>query len=91
LSYKAEKIITHFLTIVNERGRKMSREEKQHSFEKLEKLVVARKTTIYRLSESTGIARSTFSDWKHGKSMPKTDKLLKLAEYFGVTVDYFLS
>jgi repressor LexA len=60
------------------------------SFKKLESLVDARKTTLYKVAGDLGFARSLFSDWKSGKSMPKTDKLLKLAEYFGVTVDYFL-
>ena len=40
--------------------------------------------------KDTGIRRSTFSDWKSGRSKPKTDKLKILADYFGVSVDYFL-
>lgn len=36
----------------------------------------------------TGITKSTFSDWKNGRSKPKNDKLQKLADYFGVTLDY---
>lgn len=31
-----------------------------------------------------------FSDWKSGKSKPKVDKLKKIADYFGVTIEYFL-
>lgn len=46
--------------------------------------------TPYQVSKATGIAQSTLSDWKTGRAKPKADKLLKLAEYFGVTVDYFL-
>lgn len=38
--------------------------------------------------KSTGITKSTFSDWKSGRSKPKNDKLQKIADYFGVTVDY---
>ena len=37
-----------------------------------------------------GFPKSTFSDWKSGKSMPKTDKLIKIANYFGVEVSYFI-
>lgn len=47
--------------------------------------------TAYRVAKDTGIAQSTFSDWKNGKSNPKINKLIKLAEYFDVPIDYFLS
>lgn len=46
--------------------------------------------TPYQVAKATGISQSTLSDWKTGRAKPKVDKLLKLAEYFGVTVDYFL-
>lgn len=32
------------------------------------------------IARLAGIPQSTFSDWKKGKSMPKVDKLLKIAE-----------
>ena len=40
------------------------------------------------VSKATGITKSTFSDWKNGRSKPKDEKLLKIADYFGVTLDY---
>ena len=46
--------------------------------------------TPYRVSKDTGIPQSTFSDWKTGRSKPKLDKLLILAKYFGVPVEYFV-
>ncbi len=45
--------------------------------------------TDYRVAEETGITKSTFSDWKTGRSKPKFDKLLILAKYFDVPVEYF--
>ncbi|WP_373263212.1 helix-turn-helix domain-containing protein [Hungatella hathewayi] len=39
----------------------------------------------------TGITKSTFSDWKNGRSKPKNDKLQKIADYFGVSVDYLMT
>ena len=45
--------------------------------------------TDYRVSEETGITKSTFTDWKTGRSKPKFDKLLILAKYFCVPVEYF--
>lgn len=44
----------------------------------------------YQVWKDTGIATATLSDWKNGISKPKTDKLKILADYFGVTVDYFV-
>lgn len=46
--------------------------------------------TDYRVSEDTKITKSTFSDWKSGRSNPKIDKLKILADYFGVSIEYFL-
>ena len=46
--------------------------------------------TDYRVAVETGITKSTFSDWKSGRSVPKADKLLSLAKYFDVPVEYFL-
>lgn len=50
----------------------------------------SRHLTDYRVSRDTGITKSTFTDWKNGRSNPKLEKLKTLADYFGVTVDYFL-
>lgn len=41
--------------------------------------------------KGTGITKSTFSDWKTGRSKPKNEKLQKIADYFGVTVDYLMT
>lgn len=46
--------------------------------------------TDYRVASDTGITKSTFSDWKKGRSEPKIDKLKKLASYFGVSIEHFL-
>lgn len=46
--------------------------------------------TDYRVSMETGIPKSTFSEWKSGRSKPKVDKLKILANYFGVSIEYFL-
>ena len=44
----------------------------------------------YRVAKETKIAKSIFSEWKSGRSTPKTDKLKTLADYFGVSIEYFL-
>lgn len=45
--------------------------------------------TDYRVSMSIGIPKSTFSEWKSGRSKPKFEKLMAIAKYFGVPVEYF--
>ena len=54
-----------------------------------ERLLNMNNTTVYRVSKETGIAASTFTDWKQGRSAPKADKLKLLADHFGVSLDYF--
>ena len=51
----------------------------------------SRKVKDADVARNTGIPKSTFSDWKSGKSAPKQDKLQKIADYFGVTVDYLMT
>lgn len=41
----------------------------------------------HTVAKETGIPPSTFSDWKSGKSKPKLEKLIKIAKYFGVSVE----
>ena len=59
-------------------------------YKKYEGLLKKTGKTSYQVSKDTGIAQSTFSDWKNGISQPKWDKLLVLAKYFGVSIEYFL-
>lgn len=58
-------------------------------YEKFQKLIDERQITPYKVSKDTGIATSTLSEWKTGTYTPKADKLLILAEYFGVPLEYF--
>lgn len=44
--------------------------------------------TAYRVGVDTGIDRGTLSHWKRGDYEPKFDKRKKIADYFGVTVEY---
>lgn len=59
-------------------------------YEKYVELREERGVTDYRVASDTGITKSTFSDWKNGRSEPKIDKMKKLASYFGVSIEYFL-
>lgn len=55
-----------------------------------QRLLNERGITPYRLAKDTGISPSTLSDWKNNKSVPKNDKMQKIADYLNVSVDYLL-
>jgi transcriptional regulator with XRE-family HTH domain len=44
--------------------------------------------TAYRVAKDTGLSTGLFSQWKKRMQKPSMDKLNKLADYFGVSVDY---
>lgn len=66
-----------------------NKEKRKKIFLKVGELANARGVTFYSIAKDLGFAPTVFSDWKSGKSMPKTDKLIKIADYFGVDVSYF--
>ena len=43
------------------------------------------------VADALGITKSTFTGWKQGTLHPNTDKLYKIAKYFGTTVEYLLT
>lgn len=45
----------------------------------------------YKVAQDLGFSRSTLSQWKAGTHQPKADKLQKLADYFGVSLDYLMT
>lgn len=59
-------------------------------YEKFAELLEKTNKTAYQVSKDTGIATATFTEWKKGTYKPKADKLKTLADYFGVSIEYFL-
>lgn len=43
----------------------------------------------YKLAKDLGLCRSTVSKWESGDRMPSFEVMVKIAEYFGVSTDYF--
>ena len=80
-------IVNDFRTKIN---RKFGNEVIFYMYEKYVELRDRKHVTDYRVSVDTGITKSTFTDWKSGRSKPKMDKLSILADYFGVSIEYFL-
>lgn len=57
-------------------------------YDVLQKLLDERGITATDVARETGISRSSMTDWKKGRSTPKYEKRKKIADMFGVTVDY---
>ena len=60
-------------------------------YEIYQKLLDSRNLKNADISRATGISNMTLSDWKRGKSTPKQDKLQKIADYFGVSIEYLMT
>ena len=58
-------------------------------YKKFQKLLEERGVTAYRVAKETGLTTSSLTEWKNGHYTPKADKMLKIAEYFGVPLEYF--
>lgn len=57
-------------------------------YEIYEKLLEEFGVSTADVSRATGIGKSTFSAWKNGEYVPKQDKRQKIANFFGVSLDY---
>lgn len=55
------------------------------------KLMDERNVGILDVCRGTGIPRSALMDWKAGRTTPKADKLLAIAKYFGVPMEYLMT
>lgn len=59
-------------------------------YQKYSELRDKKGVTDYAVSKATGIPTSTLTNWKYNRYSPKVDKLKTLADYFGVSIEYFL-
>lgn len=57
-------------------------------YEIFEKLLNEKGVSAYRVAQETGISTATLTSWKKGVYTPKPEKLRKLADYFGVQLEY---
>ena len=56
-----------------------------------EQLLQKHGVSPYKVSKDTGVTQTSLSNWKTGKSTPTTKTLQRLADYFGVTLDYLMT
>jgi len=58
--------------------------------EKIKKLREERNITQKELSEFIGVSKESISQYERGVQTPKPQTLIKLANYFNVSIDYIL-
>nr|DAX05604.1 MAG TPA: Repressor protein CI [Bacteriophage sp.] len=59
--------------------------------DKLKELRISKNLSQEELSEILEVGKSSISNWETGKATPTFDMLTKIAQYFGVTIDYLLN
>lgn len=59
-------------------------------YKKIEVLLTEKDVTAYRMCKDLGLHTSSVTAWRKGDYKPSVTTLKKIADYFGVTVDYFL-
>ena len=60
-------------------------------YEIFEQLLQKNNLTPYKVAKEAGVTQTALSNWKTGKSTPTTKTLQKIADYFGVTIDYLMN
>lgn len=73
------------------RGKNSGRKDSDFTgiFERIHELAKNKGITITELQSELGFGRTIISKW-NGTSTPKIDSVVKIAEYFNVSVDYLL-
>ena len=56
-------------------------------YRRFDELLKSHGVTVYRVAKETGIPASTFTDWKNGRSIPKMDKIRRIADFFGISIE----
>lgn len=57
-------------------------------YQKIKQLCRENKISVYRLEKELGLSEGSASKWDI--SIPRADTLLKVANYFGVSIEYLL-
>ena len=85
-------LLGDYLEISKERYLKLKKqkeEEKKNLFSvRLKELRLQHGFSQEELAEQIGIKQNSYSDWEHGKSKPNYEKLEKIADFFGVSLDW---
>ena len=63
----------------------------KNMYERFEELLKKSGLKISDVARQTGISYSTFTDWKAGRYQPKVVKLQRIADFFGVSIEYLMT
>lgn len=58
--------------------------------DKIDLLMKQKGVSAYRAAKDIGFSNGLFTQWRKHLQTPSADKLSKIANYFGVTVDYLM-
>lgn len=58
--------------------------------ERMKELRAGKKMSQGEIARDIGVAQSTVGGWEAGNREPNIDMLVRLSEYFGVTIDYLV-
>lgn len=59
-------------------------------YDRIQELMVTQGVNAATVCKNTGISSALMTQWKQRKQNPSGNKLQKIADYFGVSVDYLL-
>lgn len=60
-------------------------------YEIFEQLLQRKGISAYKVAKEAGVTQTALSNWKTGRNTPSTTTLQKIADYFGVTIDYLMT
>lgn len=60
-------------------------------YEIFAKLLEEKGLRASNVCKGTGISATVFSEWKKGKSKPNTEKMIKIANFLNVSVEYLMT
>lgn len=81
-------LLSEYLEISKEAYLKLKEEKKNLFSVRLKELRLQHGFSQEELAEKIGIKRNSYSDWENGKCKPNYEKLEKIADFFGVSLDW---
>lgn len=59
-------------------------------YEVIQLLMMSRHMNKSELAKAIGVSSGNLSDWANGRSQPSVEKLIRMADYFDVSLDYLV-
>lgn len=59
-------------------------------YKKIQLLMMMRHMNKSDFAKAVGVSSGNLSDWANGRSQPSVDKLIKIADFFDVSIDYLV-